>query len=52
MKIIVIGAGGHSKVIVDIIRNEQKYEIVGFIDNNLQVGQKSLTMRCLEKKRK
>lgn len=33
-KIIVFGAGGHSKVIIDIIEKENKYEITGIIDNN------------------
>ncbi len=49
MKIIIIGAGGHSKVIVDIIQNEQKYEIVGFIDNNLPIGHKVLDYQVLGK---
>lgn len=33
-KVIVIGAGGHAKVIIDIIEKENKYEIAGIIDNN------------------
>lgn len=49
MKIIIIGAGGHSKVIVDIIQNEQKYEIAGFIDNNLPMGYKVLDYKVLGK---
>ena len=49
MKIIIIGAGGHSKVIVDIIQNEQKYEIVGFIDNNLPIGHEVLDYKVLGK---
>jgi len=49
MKIIIIGAGGHSKVIVDIIHNEQKYEIAGFIDNNLPIGHKVLDYKVLGK---
>lgn len=49
MKIIIIGAGGHSKVIVDIIQNEQKYEIAGFIDNNLPMGHKVLDYPVLGK---
>ena len=49
MKIIIIGAGGHSKVIVDIIQNEQKYEIAGFIDNNLPMGHKVLDYQVLGK---
>ena len=49
MKIIIIGAGGYSKVIVDIIHNDQKYEIAGFIDNNLPIGHKVLDYKVLGK---
>ncbi|KAI3345911.1 acetyltransferase [Clostridium botulinum] len=35
-KIIIIGAGGHCKVIIDIIKSINKYEIVGIIDNNVK----------------
>lgn len=49
MKIIIIGTGGHSKVIVDIIQNEQKYEIAGFIDNNLPIGHKVFDYEVLGK---
>lgn len=33
MKIAVIGKGGHSKVIKDIILTNQEYEIVGYLDD-------------------
>lgn len=33
MKIAVIGKGGHSKVIKDIILSNQEYEIVGYLDD-------------------
>jgi len=49
MKIIIIGVGGHSKVIVDIIQNEKKYEIAGFIDNNLPIGHQVLNYKVLGK---
>ena len=49
MKIIIIGAGGHSKVVVDIIQKEQKYEIAGFIDNYLPIGHKVLDYKVLGK---
>ena len=32
-KVIVIGASGHSKVIIDIIELQKKYEIVGLVDS-------------------
>lgn len=49
MKVIIIGAGRHSKVIVDIIQNEKKYEIAGFIDTNLPKGYKVLNYEVLGK---
>ncbi|GAA0078695.1 acetyltransferase [Clostridium sp. CTA-5] len=33
-KIILVGAGGHCKVIIDIIKSTNQYEIVGITDNN------------------
>ena len=48
-KVIIIGSGGHSKVIVDIIINQGKYEIAGFIDNYLPVGHKVLNYEVLGK---
>jgi sugar O-acyltransferase (sialic acid O-acetyltransferase NeuD family) len=32
--IIIFGSGGHSKVIVDTIEKEEKFQLVGFIDDN------------------
>jgi sugar O-acyltransferase (sialic acid O-acetyltransferase NeuD family) len=31
-KIIIAGRSGHSKVLIDIVEKEKKYEIIGFID--------------------
>ena len=33
-KIIIVGSSGHSKVIIDIIEKENKFQIIGCIDNN------------------
>ncbi len=33
-KVIIIGAGGHGRVVLDIIRAAGKYQPIGFIDNN------------------
>lgn len=33
-KILIYGANGHAKVVADIIEKENKYEIVGFIDDD------------------
>jgi len=46
-KILIFGTGGHAKVILDIISNEQKYEIAGFIDNELDEGQAVLNHKVL-----
>lgn len=35
-KIILIGAGGHCKVIIDIIKSTNEYEIIGITDNNVK----------------
>lgn len=33
-KIIIIGAGGHAKVIIDIFKSTKKYEIIGVTSSN------------------
>lgn len=37
-KVILIGGGGHANSVIDSIISENKYEIYGIIDNNLEVG--------------
>jgi UDP-perosamine 4-acetyltransferase len=32
MRIIIVGAGGHGRVVLDILRAEGQYEIAGFVD--------------------
>lgn len=39
-KLIILGSGGHSKVVIEIIKQNLQYEIVGLIDKN--VGDKTL----------
>lgn len=46
-KIIIIGAGGHSKVVADIILNQEKYEIVGLIDNTVGVKNGFFNLKVL-----
>ncbi|SFI29279.1 MULTISPECIES: acetyltransferase [unclassified Bacillus (in: firmicutes)] len=36
MKIVMIGQGGHSKVIQDIILSNKEYEIVGYLDDRYE----------------
>ncbi len=38
-RIVLIGAGGHGKVLIDTITLQGKYEIVGFVDSVLPVGE-------------
>lgn len=38
-KIILIGGGGHSKACIDVIEQENKYEIAGILDLKEKVGQ-------------
>lgn len=33
-KVVIIGAGGHAKVIVDILQQNEEYEVAGLVDNN------------------
>lgn len=37
-KILIFGASGHAKVVVDIVEKEKKYQIAGIIDNTLTKG--------------
>ncbi len=34
MKIVIVGAGGHGRVVLDILRNNHQFDIAGFIDSN------------------
>lgn len=38
-KVVIIGAGGHSKVIADIIIKSGDI-VYGFLDDNIDIGQK------------
>lgn len=42
-KVVLIGAGGHAKVIIDILRQSNKYEIIGLTDRNI-VGETILNV--------
>ncbi len=36
--IVIIGAGGHGKVVYDAILAQNKYKVLGFVDNKLSIG--------------
>jgi len=40
MKIVIIGAGGHGRVVLDIIRNNHQFEVAGFLDGNATLHHK------------
>ncbi|MEA3317558.1 MAG: transferase, partial [Bacteroidota bacterium] len=40
--IVIFGSGGHAKVIIDIIEQQQKYNIIGLIDKFRNTGEKTL----------
>lgn len=37
-KIVLVGGGGHCKVVIDAIRNSKKFSIYGIVDPNLPKG--------------
>ena len=41
-KLIIIGASGHAKVIIDIVEKQSKYELLGLIENNPNLEKKLL----------
>jgi len=46
-KILIFGAGGHSRVVADIILKQGEYKIFGFIDNNVPIGTKIMGSKVL-----
>ncbi|MDZ7817716.1 MAG: NeuD/PglB/VioB family sugar acetyltransferase [Aliarcobacter sp.] len=41
-KIVLIGGGGHCHSVIDVIEQEDKYEIIGIIDTKENIGKKVL----------
>lgn len=37
-KIVIIGGGGHAKVLIDLIRTSENYEIKGILDSMIRTG--------------
>jgi len=48
-EIILLGAGGHCKSVIDVIEQEGKFEIAGIIDNELEIGSKILNYEVIGK---
>lgn len=42
MQIVIVGAGGHGKVILDILRAAGKYDAVGFVDSSADRAGKTI----------
>jgi sugar O-acyltransferase (sialic acid O-acetyltransferase NeuD family) len=41
-KIVLIGGGGHCHSVIDVIEQENKYEIIGIVDTKENIGKKVL----------
>jgi sugar O-acyltransferase (sialic acid O-acetyltransferase NeuD family) len=37
-KLLIIGAGGHAKVVADAVLSKNEFEIIGFADDNIKLG--------------
>lgn len=47
-KVIIVGASGHSKVIIDIFEKEGKYEIIGLLDVTSKIGEEILGYKVFD----
>jgi UDP-perosamine 4-acetyltransferase len=48
-KIIVLGGGGHARVLIDLIKTSGKYEIMGILDKKLKMGSSQMGIAVLGK---
>lgn len=48
-KVIIVGSSGHSKVIIDIIEKENKYQIVKLLDAFRKIGEETLGYKVIGK---
>lgn len=46
-KIVIVGGGGHAKVVIDAIRRSGEFDICGIIDNNLKPGDSVLGIEVI-----
>ena len=37
-KLIIVGAGGHSKTCLEVAESSKKYKVIGFIDNKAKIN--------------
>lgn len=45
--IIIIGGGGHAKMCIDLLRQTKEFEILGIIDDKLEIGTSILDVRVI-----
>jgi len=45
--IVIVGGGGHAKMCIDLLRQTKEYEILGIIDDNLEVGAAILDVKVI-----
>ena len=45
MKCVVVGAGGHGRVVLDILINQGRHEVLGFIDSNSDLADRRVDGR-------
>jgi acetyltransferase EpsM len=46
-RLVIYGGGGHAKSLIDLIRSEGKYQIVGVLDDHLPAGSRVLDVEVL-----
>ena len=46
-KILLIGGGGHCHSVIDVIEQENKYEIIGIVDTKENIGKKVLNYEVI-----
>lgn len=45
--LVLVGGGGHCKSVIDVIRNEGKFNILGILDAQLPIGSRVLDVQVL-----
>ncbi len=46
-QILLIGGGGHCKSVIDVIEQENRFQIAGIIDNDLEIGEEVLGYKVI-----